>query len=443
VYVFGHPRHRSKRRPMSIIEHVVGREILDSRGNPTVEVEVTLDSGAQGRAAVPSGASTGQFEAVELRDGGERFGGKGVTTAVDNVSREIADELEGVDALDQRQVDQALIDLDGTDNKARLGANAMLGASLAVAKAAAAELSLPLYRHVGGTNAHVLPVPMMNVLNGGAHADNNVDFQEFMVMPVGAAGFSEGLRWGVETYHALRAILHDKGLSTAVGDEGGFAPDMASNAEPIELLMMAIEKAGFTPGDDIAIALDPATSEVYRDGGYVLEGEGRTLSAEELADYWADLCNRFPIVSIEDGMAEEDWDGWAALTEAVGANVQLVGDDLFVTNTERLARGIDLGVANSILIKVNQIGTLTETLEAVSLANRSSYTAVMSHRSGETEDATIADLAVATNCGQIKTGAPARSDRVAKYNQLLRIEAELGQSAAYLGGAALARGGRA
>ena len=427
---------------MSIIEHIVGREILDSRGNPTVEVDVVLDSGAVGRAAVPSGASTGQFEAVELRDGGPRFAGKGVSVAVANVNGEIREELVGADALDQRGVDARLLDLDGTPNKGRLGANAILGVSLAVAKAAAAELEIPLYRHVGGANAHVLPVPMMNVLNGGAHADNNVDFQEFMVMPVGAASFSEALRWGTETYHALKAILHDKGLSTAVGDEGGFAPDLANNAEPVELLIRAIEAAGFTPGDDIAIALDPATSEVHRDGLYVLEGEGRSLTAEQLAEYWADLCGRFPIVSIEDGMAEEDWDGWAALTAAVGDRVQLVGDDLFVTNSERLARGIDAGVANSILVKVNQIGSLTETLDAVALATRSGYTAVMSHRSGETEDATIADLAVATNCGQIKTGAPARSDRVAKYNQLLRIEEQLGDSAAFRGIDALARGSR-
>jgi len=425
---------------MSSIEHVVGREILDSRGNPTVEVEVLLDSGAVGRAAVPSGASTGQFEAVELRDGGARYGGKGVTIAVAYVNGEIRDELIGADALDQRGIDQTLLDLDGTDNKARLGANAILGASLAVAKSAASELDIPLYRHVGGTNAHVLPVPMMNVLNGGAHADNNVDFQEFMVMPVGAASFSEALRWGTEVYHQLKSQLHAKGLSTAVGDEGGFAPNLKSNAEPVELLIDAIEAAGFTPGTDIAIALDPATSEVFKDGAYVLEGEGRTLSAGQLADYWADLCDRFPIVSIEDGMAEEDWDGWAALTERVGHKVQLVGDDLFVTNSVRLARGIELGVANSILVKVNQIGSLTETLDAVSLANRAGYTAVMSHRSGETEDSTIADLAVATNCGQIKTGAPARSDRVAKYNQLLRIEEQLGNAASFPGAAALARG---
>ena len=428
---------------MSTIEHVLGREILDSRGNPTVEVEVLLDSGALGRAAVPSGASTGQFEAVELRDGGPRFGGKGVSIAVANVNGEIREELIGADALDQRSVDQARLDLDGTDNKARLGANAVLGVSLAVAKAAAAELDIALYRHVGGVNAHVLPVPMMNVLNGGVHADNNVDFQEFMVMPVGAASFSEALRWGTEVYHQLKSLLHDKGLSTAVGDEGGFAPNLASNAEPVELLIRAIESAGFTPGEDIAIALDPATSEVYRDGLYVLEGEGRSLTSDELADYWADLCARFPIVSIEDGMAEEDWDGWAALTARVGETVQLVGDDLFVTNSARLARGIGLGVANSILVKVNQIGSLTETLEAVGLATRSGYTSVMSHRSGETEDATIADLAVATNCGQIKTGAPARSDRVAKYNQLLRIEEQLGHAAEFPGARALARGPKA
>ena len=425
---------------MSTITTVVGREVLDSRGNPTVEVEVTLDSGAFGRAIVPSGASTGQFEAVELRDGGPRFGGKGVSQAVANVNGEIADELEGRDALDQRECDQAMLDLDGTDNKARLGANAILGASLAIARAAADELEIPLYRHIGGTNAHVLPVPMMNVLNGGAHADNNVDFQEFMVMPVGAASFSEALQWGTETYHVLKKLLADKGLSTAVGDEGGFAPNLGSNAEPVELLIEAIEAAGFTPGDDIAIALDPATSEVFHDGAYVLEGEGRTLSGEELADYWADLCERFPIVSIEDGMHEEDWDGWAALTERLGSSVQLVGDDLFVTNSERLGRGIATDVANSILVKVNQIGSLTETLDTVGLATRNGYTAVMSHRSGETEDTTIADLAVATNCGQIKTGAPARSDRVAKYNQLLRIEHELGDAAAFWGKRAFRQG---
>ncbi len=424
---------------MSTIEHIVGREVLDSRGNPTVEVEVVLDSGATGRAIVPSGASTGQFEAVELRDGGERFGGKGVLDAVGHVDDEIYDLLVGLDALDQRDVDRLLIDLDGTDNKARLGANAILGVSLAVAKAAANEQGLPLYRYVGGVNAHVLPVPMMNVLNGGVHADNNVDLQEFMIMPVGAASFREALQWGAETYHVLKTILHGRGLSTAVGDEGGFAPDLASNEEACALLVEAIEQAGFAPGEQIAIALDPASSEFYRDGAYVLASEDRTLSAAEMVDFYADLIDRYPIVSLEDGLAEDDWDGWKALTEAVGDRVQLVGDDLFVTNTERLSRGIDAGVANSILIKVNQIGSLTETLETVGMAHRASYTAVMSHRSGETEDATIADLAVATNCGQIKTGAPARSDRVAKYNQLLRIEEDLDEAAAYWGAAALAR----
>jgi enolase len=425
---------------MSTIEHIIGREVLDSRGNPTVEVEVHLATGASGRAIVPSGASTGQFEAVELRDGDERYGGKGVANAVDHVNGEIADEVIGLDALDQRGIDGALIDLDGTDNKARLGANAMLGVSLAVARAAAVELEIPLYRYVGGANAHVLPVPMMNVLNGGAHADNNVDFQEFMVMPVGAASFGEGLRWGVETYHALKKLLAAKGLSTAVGDEGGFAPNLTSNEQALQVLVEAIEAAGYTPGDDIALALDPAVTEIYVEGEYRLEGEGITLNAEGMVRFWTDWCERYPIVSIEDGMAEEDWDGWQDLTAAVGGRVQLVGDDLFVTNAERLARGIDLGVANSVLVKVNQIGTLTETLETVGLATASAYTSVMSHRSGETEDTTIADLAVATNCGQIKTGAPARSDRVAKYNQLLRIEEDLGESARFLGRAALARG---
>ena len=418
---------------MSAIETIIGREILDSRGNPTVEVDVVLESGAHGRAAVPSGASTGQFEAVELRDGGDRFVGKGVSIAVSNVNGEIAEELEGYEALDQRGIDQALIDLDGTDNKARLGANAILGVSLAVAKAAADELVLPLFRYVGGTNAHVLPVPMMNVLNGGAHADNNVDFQEFMVMPVGAASFSEALRWGTETYHVLKKLLHDKGLSTAVGDEGGFAPNLANTTEPVELLIQAIEKAGFTPGDDIAIALDPATSEVFKDGMYVLEGEGRSLTGEELADYWADLCARFPIVSIEDGMAEEDWAGWKALTDRIGGSVQLVGDDLLVTNVKRIEQALERKAANSLLCKVNQIGTLTEAIESVNLVQRTGWTAVASHRSGETEDATIADLAVALNAGQIKTGAPARSDRIAKYNQLLRIEEDLGDAAIYPG----------
>jgi len=426
---------------VSTIEHIVGREVLDSRGNPTVEVEVFLDSGARGRAIVPSGASTGAFEAVELRDGEARFGGKGVLDAVAHIDSEIYDALVGFDAFQQRDIDRLLLDLDGTDNLARLGANAILGVSLAVAKAAADELELPLYRYVGGVNAHVLPVPMMNVLNGGVHADNNVDLQEFMIMPVGAASFGEALRWGTETYHVLKKILHDRGLATAVGDEGGFAPDLSSNEEAITLLMEAIETAGFTPGTDIALALDPASTEFFVDGNYVLSGEGRSLSPAEMVGFWEDLVTRYPIVSIEDGMAEEDWDGWKQLTDSVGGRIQLVGDDLFVTNTERLARGIASATANSILIKVNQIGSLTETLEAVELATRNGYTSVMSHRSGETEDTTIADLAVATNCGQIKTGAPARSDRVAKYNQLLRIEDDLGEAAAFRGLAALKNGG--
>ncbi len=425
---------------MSSIEHIVGRQVLDSRGNPTVEVDVVLDGGAQGRAIVPSGASTGQFEAVELRDGGEAWGGKGVETAVGFVNDEIYDAVVGLDATDQRGIDQLMIDLDGTDNKGRIGANAILGVSLAVAKACADDLGLPLYRYVGGVNAHVLPVPMMNVLNGGEHADNNVDIQEFMIMPVGAASFTEALRWGTETYHVLRKVLADKGLATAVGDEGGFAPNLGSNEEAVALLVESIERAGFTPGADIAIAMDAASTEFFRDGAYVLAGEGRTLSPTEMVGYLADLCDRYPIVSIEDGMSEEDWDGWGELTASLGDRVQLVGDDLFVTNTERLERGITAGVANSILVKVNQIGSLTETLEAVAMATRARYTSVMSHRSGETEDATIADLAVATNCGQIKTGAPARTDRVAKYNQLLRIEEDLGENAAYWGHAALARG---
>jgi enolase len=422
---------------MSEIIDIVGREILDSRGNPTVEVDVLLATGATGRAAVPSGASTGEHEAVELRDGGERYGGKGVTQAVTFVNDEVAETLYGVDALDQRFVDQQLIELDGTDNKARLGANAILGTSLAVAKAAASELDLPLYRYVGGANAHVLPVPMMNVLNGGAHADNNVDLQEFMLMPVGAPSFTEALRWGAETYHRLKSLMKERGLSTAVGDEGGFAPDLKSNEEAIQLLVEAIRASGFTPGDEIAIALDPAMSELYRDDAYHLEGEDKVLDAEAMVEFWTRLVDTYPIVSIEDGMAEDDWDGWAALTAAIGDRVQLVGDDLFVTNAVRLQRGIDQHVANSVLVKVNQIGTLTETLTTVELAHSRGSSAVMSHRSGETEDTTIADLAVATNCGQIKTGAPARSDRVAKYNQLLRLEAELGEQAAYRGLAAL------
>jgi len=423
---------------MSQISLIAGREVLDSRGNPTVEVEVTLDSGAVGRAMVPSGASTGEHEAVELRDGGQRYGGKGVLGAVRHVNTDIAEALIGADARDQRGIDAVMRSLDGTDNKGRLGANALLGVSLAVAHAATDDLGLPLYRHVGGANAHVLPVPMMNVLNGGAHADNSVDFQEFMIMPVGAPSFSEALRWGTETYHALRGVLSARGLSTAVGDEGGFAPDLASNEAAITLLLEAIDAAGFTPGDDIAIALDPAVSEIHRDGSYHLDGEGRVLTPDEMAAYWERIVNTYPVVSIEDGMAEDDWDGWAALTAAIGDRCQLVGDDLFVTNPERLGRGIASSVANSILVKVNQIGTLTETLTAVALATENSYTAVMSHRSGETEDATIADLAVATNCGQIKTGAPCRSDRVAKYNRLLRIESELGSAAAFRGRAALA-----
>jgi enolase len=426
---------------MSSIEHIVGREVLDSRGNPTVEVEVFLASGAEGRAIVPSGASTGQFEAVELRDGGERFGGKGVETAVGHVNGEIREALLGFDAVDQREVDRQMLDLDGTDNKGRLGANAILGVSLAVAKAAADELGLPLYRYVGGANAHVLPVPMLNVLNGGAHADNNIDFQEFMLMPVGAASFREALRWGVETYHVLKRVLHDRGLSTAIGDEGGFAPNLGSNEEALQLLVEAIEGAGLTPGDDMALALDVASSEFFADGRYTLAGEGRELDPAEMVGLLGDLSGKYPIVSIEDGCGEDDWDGWAELTRAVGDRVQLVGDDLFVTSVERLQRGIDTGVANSILVKVNQIGSLTETLETMGLATRSGYTSVMSHRSGETEDTTIADLAVATNCGQIKTGAPARSDRVAKYNQLLRIEDDLGEQAAFYGRNAVARAG--
>jgi enolase len=423
---------------MSEIVEVTGREVLDSRGNPTVEVEVVLDSGSTGRAIVPSGASTGEHEAVELRDGGQRWLGKGVSKAVANVNGPIARAVVGMDATDQRGLDSALIHLDGTENKARLGANAMLGTSLAVAHAAAAELELPLFRYVGGPHAHVLPVPMMNVINGGAHADNNVDLQEFMIMPVGAPSFREALRWGVETYHTLKKVLHGRGLSTAVGDEGGFAPNLDSNEAAIAVLVEAIEQAGFAPGRDIAIALDPAMSELYRDGSYHLSGEGKVLSRGDMVKWWASVVERYPIVSIEDGMAEDDWDGWGELTAALGSKVQLVGDDLFVTNARRLQMGIDRNVANSVLVKVNQIGTLSETLDTVDLATRHAYTSVMSHRSGETEDATIADLAVATNCGQIKTGAPARSDRVAKYNQLLRIEEQLGDSARYRGRSALA-----
>jgi enolase len=430
---------------MSTIVEVVGREVLDSRGNPTVEVDVELLSGARGRAIVPSGASTGAHEAHELRDGGDRYGGKGVRSAVEHVNTEIADAVVGLDASDQRLLDEELITLDGTDGKSRLGANAILGVSLAAAKAAADDADLPLYRYVGGANAHTLPVPFMNVLNGGAHADSNVDIQEFMLAPVGAASFSEGLRWGVETYHALKGLLKDRGLATALGDEGGFAPDLPSNEEALTLLLAAIEAAGYKPGDEIALALDVASTELFSAGDdgrgtYVLAGEGASYASLEWADRLVELCDKYPIVSIEDGMAEDDWDGWKALTERLGGRVQLVGDDLFVTNVTRLEQGIELGVANSILVKVNQIGSLTETLDTMLLAGRHGYTAMMSHRSGETEDATIADLAVATNCGQIKTGAPARSDRVAKYNQLLRIEEELGPVAAYPGWAALPSG---
>ena len=418
---------------MSQVERVHARQILDSRGNPTVEVDVLLRSGASGRAAVPSGASTGEFEAVELRDGGDEWGGKGVRRAVQNVNEELAGAVRGLDPADQEALDRTMIELDGTPNKGRLGANAILGVSLAAAKAAAAEAGQPLWRYLGGDAARVLPVPLMNVLNGGAHADNRVDFQEFMVVPVGAPTFCGALRMGAHVFHALKRTLHERGLATAVGDEGGFAPDLDSNEAALEALVAGVEAAGYSAGEEVAIALDPATSEIHRDGSYVLEHEGRTLSSGELVEYWAGIASRYPVLSIEDGMDEEDWEGWKALTERLGDRVQLVGDDLFVTNPTRLSRGIEAGVANSILVKVNQIGTLTETLEAVRTATEAGYTAVMSHRSGETEDTTIADLAVATGCGQIKTGAPSRSDRVAKYNQLLRIEEELGADAAYPG----------
>ena len=421
------------------ITDVIGREILDSRGNPTVEVEVLLEDGSQGRAAVPSGASTGQFEAVELRDGGDRYGGKGVQDAVANVNEQIRPTLVGLDATDQRAVDAALVDLDGTDNKGTLGANAILGASLAVAKAAAESRLLPLYAYLGGPNAHVLPVPMMNILNGGAHAESNVDFQEFMIAPVGAPTFAEALRMGTEVYHALKKVLSARGLSTGLGDEGGFAPDLPSNAAALDLIAEAVQAAGYELGPDIALAMDVAASEFHADGEYRLEGEGRTLSRAEMVDFLAGLVESFPIVSIEDGMDEEDWDGWRALTERIGQRCQLVGDDLFVTNVQRVRRGIDEGAANAVLVKVNQIGTLTETLETMELAHRAGWTCMVSHRSGETEDTTIADLAVATNAGQIKTGAPARSDRVAKYNQLLRIEEALGDAARYLGARAFPR----
>ncbi|HVY96499.1 MAG TPA: phosphopyruvate hydratase [Solirubrobacterales bacterium] len=422
---------------MSAIASIHARQILDSRGNPTVEVEVVLESGARGRAAVPSGASTGEFEAVELRDGGDAWAGKGVSKAVAHVNGEIAEALTGATASHQRDLDETMIGLDGTPNKGRLGANALLGVSLAIAKAAAADSEQPLYRYLaelyGGGEPSVLPVPMMNVLNGGAHADNSVDFQEFMIVPAGAASFSECLRIGTEVFHALKKSLSSRGLSTAGGDEGGFAPNLESNEAALQAVLAGVELAGYDPGSDVFIALDPATSEVYENGSYVLEHEGRSLSSEEMAAYWDDACSRYPIVSIEDGMDEEDWDGWKLLTERLGERVQLVGDDLFVTNPERLRRGIELGVGNSILVKVNQIGTLTETLEAIRTASEAGYTAVISHRSGETEDTTIADLAVATGAGQIKTGAPSRSDRVAKYNRLLRIEEELGASATFPG----------
>lgn len=426
---------------MTAIADVHAREILDSRGNPTVEVEVTLEDGALGRAAVPSGASTGAHEAVELRDGdAARYLGKGVLRAVGHVNDEIADAILGREADEQEAIDATLIALDGTPGKSRLGANAILGVSLAVAKAAAQSAGLPLHRYVGGAAAHILPTPMMNILNGGAHADNPIDFQEFMIMPVGADSFAEALRWGAEIFHTLKKALAGAGLSTAVGDEGGFAPALASAEAALDVIMQAIERAGFRPGEQVALALDCAATEFFRDGRYVMEGEGKTLEPGAMAEFLAGLCDRYPIVSIEDGMAEDDWDGWAALTAALGGRVQLVGDDLFVTNPARLRQGIERGVANAILVKVNQIGTLTETLEAVRIAHRARYAAVMSHRSGETEDATIADLAVATGCGQIKTGSLARSDRLAKYNQLLRIEESLGAAARYAGREALARG---
>ncbi|MEU4722526.1 phosphopyruvate hydratase [Nonomuraea dietziae] len=422
---------------MASIEAVSAREILDSRGNPTVEVEVLLDDNSTGRAAVPSGASTGAFEAVELRDGDERYGGKGVEKAVLGVTDEIADEILGIDADEQRIIDQIMIDLDGTPNKAKLGANAILGVSLAVAKAAADSADLPLFRYLGGPNAHVLPVPMMNILNGGAHADTNVDIQEFMIAPIGADTFREAVRMGTEVYHALKAVLKEKGYATGLGDEGGFAPNLPSNRDALDLILVAIEKAGYTPGEDVALALDVAASEFHKDGVYTIDGKG--LSADELIAFYADLVASYPLVSIEDPLDESDWEGWNKITKALGDKVQLVGDDLFVTNPERLQRGIDEGTANALLVKVNQIGTLTETLDAVDLAHRNGYRCMMSHRSGETEDTTIADLAVATNCGQIKTGAPARSDRVAKYNQLLRIEEMLDDAARYAGRAAFPR----
>ena len=419
---------------MTAIIDIHGRQILDSRGNPTVEVDVLLEDGSFGRAAVPSGASTGAHEAVEKRDGDKsRWGGKGVDQAIEAVNGEIAGVVVGMDAEDQADIDQAMIDLDGTDNKGRLGANAILGVSLAAAKAAADARGLPLYRYVGGVAAHLLPVPMMNIINGGEHADNPIDFQEFMIMPVGAANIVEAVRCGSEIFHVLKKTLHDQGLATGVGDEGGFAPDIANTTDALDFIMRAIEGAGYTPGDDVMLALDPASTEFFKDGRYHIAAEGKVLTPHEMAAYYADLVQRYPIISIEDGMAEDDFEGWKALTELIGDKVQLVGDDLFVTNPKRLKQGIADGLANSLLVKVNQIGTLTETLAAISMANRAGYTAVMSHRSGETEDATIADLAVATNCGQIKTGSLARSDRLAKYNQLIRIEEELGDAARYAG----------
>ena len=419
---------------MTAIIDIHARTILDSRGNPTVEVDVMLEDGSFGRAAVPSGASTGAHEAVEKRDGDKsRWGGKGVEDAIDGVNGEIADAVMGLEAEDQREIDQMMIELDGTENKSRLGANAILGVSLAVAKAAADARTLPLYRYVGGVSAHILPVPMMNIINGGEHADNPIDFQEFMIVPVGATSMVEAVRCGSEIFHTLKKALHEKGLATSVGDEGGFAPNIASTNEAIEFILRSIETAGYTPGDDVMLALDCAATEFYKNGRYEISGEGKSLSSHEMAEYLADLTRRYPIFSIEDGMGEDDWEGWKALTDMVGDKVQLVGDDLFVTNPKRLKRGIEGGYANSLLVKVNQIGTLTETLEAVSMAQRAGYTAVMSHRSGETEDSTIADLAVATNCGQIKTGSLARSDRLAKYNQLIRIEEELEGAGVYAG----------
>ncbi|HPU61336.1 MAG: phosphopyruvate hydratase [Bacillota bacterium] len=419
---------------MTTIVDVYAREILDSRGNPTVEAEVMLADGTVGRAAVPSGASTGSYEALELRDGDpDRYGGKGVEKAVANINDTIGPELEGLDATMQMEIDNIMIELDGTHNKEKLGANAILAVSLACAKAAAESLGLPLYRYIGGTWAHVLPVPLMNILNGGAHADNNVDIQEFMIAPVGAVTFREALRMGAEVFHSLRSVVRKKGLNTAVGDEGGIAPDLKSNEEALDLIISAIETAGYKPGDDVLIALDAAASEMYKDGLYVFEGEGKKRTSEEMVEFWTDLVSRYPIISIEDGFAEDDWDGWKKMTENLGDRVQIVGDDLFVTNTERIERGIRDGVGNSVLIKVNQIGTLTETLAAIDMAHRAGYTAVISHRSGETEDVTISHIAVATSSGQIKTGAPSRTDRVAKYNELLRIEDLLGETARYAG----------